>query len=674
MKKFRKSSSIVAQAVTLAVACMALAAAGTATAVGNPPDFSQAGGKNHNVEARVKPIIKIGQLEFRDLNGNGKLDTYEDWRKPIDKRVADLVSRMTLEEKAGMMQITSLGRTDADTINFVGNRHIQHLILRDGLAPQDNATRNNKWQEFAEGTRLGIPIVFASNPRDHVTDTLVYEQTEAAGQWPGTLGLAATNDLNLVRDFAEIARGQWVSQGIRKMYGYQVDVASEPRWNRVQTTFGEGPDLSAAITRQLVLGFQGQHLGPDSVAETIKHFPGHGPEWRGLDAHNTWGQWAAYPTAGSLFQYHLAPFQAAVDAGVSSIMSYYMNQDNSRDSFQLPRAWWQSDTQQFEEVAAAYNKTILTTLLRDTMGFKGYVNTDSGILSGEAYGVENLSLPERFAKAVKAGVSIFSDNNNPQGLLDAVQQGLLTEADLDPNVARLLTEMFELGLFEEPYTDPATAQMIANLPESIARSDEANRESIVLLRNDQNVLPVTGTKKVYVEVFAGANSATQTAKLQTLVATDPSLTVVNTAAEADVALVWLRPSVYQRPEHDYNDIALSTLTGVDVDKVQSIEATKPTVLVINLTNPWVINSVEPNAAAVVATFDVKADALLDVVRGRFNPSGKLPLTIPANQTAVDNNAPDVPGYAEAFDYAYRNHANDQYVFGFGLGYDNKHHK
>ena len=277
-------------------------------------------------------------------------------------------------------------------------------------------------------------------------------------------------------------------------------------------------------------------------------------------------------------------------------------------------------------------------------------------------------MPQRFAKAVKAGASIFSDNNDPQGLIDAVDQGLLTEADLNPHVARLLTEMFELGLFEDPYTDPDTAQTIANSPESAARSDQANRESIVLLRNDEKLLPVTGAKKIYAEVFAGNNSATQTAALKALLVKDPSVMVVDTVDQADVALVWLRPTVYQRPQHDYNDIALSTLTGVDVAKVQTIEAAKPTVLVINLINPWIINSVEPAAAAVVATFDVKADALLDVVRGRFNPTGKLPLTIPADQAAVDNNAPDVPGYLEAFDYAYKNRVNDKYLFGFGVSY------
>ncbi len=161
-----------------------------------------------------------------------------------------------------------------------------------------------------------------------------------------------------------------------------------------------------------------------------------------------------------------------------------------------------SGTQQFEEVASAYNATILTRLLRERLGFTGVINTDSGVLGTNAFGVEALALPQRFAKAVKAGVNIFSDNNNPQGLIDAVKQRLLTEHDLNPSVTRLLTELFHLGLFENPYTDPDKAQALANSAVSAARADEAHRKSVVLLRNDQQVLPLTGTRRVYVEIFA----------------------------------------------------------------------------------------------------------------------------------------------------------------------------
>ena len=275
-------------------------------------------------------------------------------------------------------------------------------------------------------------------------------------------------------------------------------------------------------------------------------------------------------------------------------------------------------------------------------------------------------------------------------------------------MALLLKEIFQLGLFENPYTEPEAAQRIASSPVSAARADEAHRKSIVLLRNERKLLPIKGATKLYVEVMAGQPQAfggrgegagrggdrgarggaragnpqgatgrggrggqpavNGTAALKALLAKDPSVQIVDSIEQADAALVWLRPAVYQRPAHDYADIVLSPLTGVDVAKVKQIEAAKPTVLVINFINPWVIDEVEPGAAAVLATFDVKAEALLDVLRGRFNPTGKLPLTIPANQAAVEKNAPDVPGYAESFDYAYKNRANDKYLFGFGLSY------
>jgi beta-glucosidase len=237
-------------------------------------------------------------------------------------------------------------------------------------------------------------------------------------------------------------------------------------------------------------------------------------------------------------------------------------------------------------------------------------------------------------------------------------------------------------LFDDPYTDPDNAQRIANAPASAARADEAHRKSIVLLRNDRKLLPIGGARKIYAEVMAGqagsgrggrgeraaANPTNATAALKALLGKDPTVRIVDSLDEADVALLWLRPAVYQRPEHDYADIALGPLTGIDVGKVRQIEAAKPTVLAINFINPWIVNEVEPGAAAVLATFDVKAEALLDVITGRATPVGKLPLTIPADRAAVDRNAPDVPGYAETFDYAYTNRVKDRYVFGFGLSY------
>ncbi len=627
------------------------------------------------VNATVKPIMTIDGSSFKDLNGNGQLDPYEDWRLPVAQRVEDLLSRMTLAEKVGLMHIVSFSQTG--NLNIIQNQQIHYLTLRGGFATAGAAASSlNDWQKVAEGTRLGIPLVINSNPLNNLGGgNAVFEPGGGTGLfsvWPGTLGMAATNDPQLIKDFAEIARAEWRATGIRKDYGYQVDVATEPRWTRNRTTFGEGPQLNASITRSIVLGFQGQQLGPDSVAQTIKHFPGHGPQPNGLDAHNFEGRFTAYPTPGSLFAYHIVPFQAAVDAGTSAVMSYYPIPSNDLSSVQLPSDWWQSPTQQFEEVGAAFNKTLITTLLRGYMGFKGYINTDSGVMCNPPagvctdWGVESLTVPQRYAKAVKAGVNLFSESTIPQGMIDAVNQGLLTEADLNPSVRFLLTEMFNLGLFENPYVDPAQAQVVARSAGAQMVADQAHRESIVLMRNDRHVLPFTNPVNLYVEVVtSGTAAATQTASLKALFANDPVVHVVDNVAQANAALLWLFPNQVELADKSRIDIALSTTTGIDVAHVQQIEATVPTVLATNLATAWVMDNVEPQASAVIGTYDVTAQALIDLLRGRFQPSGKLVMSIPANQAAIDNNAVDVPGYLESFNYSYKNAAGDTYIFGFG---------
>ncbi|WP_054027612.1 glycoside hydrolase family 3 N-terminal domain-containing protein [Bacillus sp. FJAT-28004] len=627
------------------------------------------------ISSHVKTILTIDGKKYRDLNGNGELDIYENWEKSTSERVADLIPRMSVAEKAGLMQITS-NPNAANVNDFIKNRNIRYFILRDNPTAFDIATRNNTYQEIAEDTPLGIPLVFTSNPRNYIAESLQFGFQEASGQfsiWPGALGMAATQDQALNRDFAEIAREEWRASGIRKIYGSTVEVVTEPRWRRISESFGESPELNAMIATELVKGFQGEEINSESVAHTIKHFPGDGPVLRGLDPHLPHGKYTLYPTAGSLFEYQLPPFQAAIAAGTSSIMSFYNVPNNEMSADQLPKELWYSETEQFEQVAGAYNKGIITDLLRNTLGFKGYVNSDSGVLAGMAYGVESLTIEQKFAKAIRAGTSIFSDNNNPSGLISAVNTGVLAEEELTPSLTLLLTEIFNLGLFENPYVDPAAAQEIADSSANQARADEAHLKSVTLLRNNEGLLPLTDAKlattKLYVEVFNGTNSAAQTASMKALIAKeDPSVNIVGTLEEANAALVVLRPKAYEYPDLSTVEIQLNQLTGIDVAKVKQIEAAVPTALVINMTNPWVINEVEQDAAAVVATYNVKAEALLDVLRGRFNPTGKLPITVPANQEAVLNNAPDVPGYAEKFDYTYTNAVGDDYTFGFGLSY------
>lgn len=685
--------------------------AGTSAAA---PPGTQPGEDEPVVESRVKNVIEVGGDRFRDLNGSGALDAYEDWRLPAEVRAQDLSARMTVEEKAGMMLISShytgsssrcgdgggrelvCEQDEWDTTNSwdgkpfdqpvlsssgatagIGERNLRHFIVRDNPEPADLAKWTNALQEIAEGTRLGIPVVMTSNPRNHLSGGR-FGVAEASGKfstWPGELGLAATRDPGLVEEFGGIAAKEWRAAGIHKGYMYMADTATEPRWTRASGTFGEHPELAADMIGAVVRGFQGERLSPESVSLTTKHFPGGGARKDGQDPHYSWGQDQFYPTEGSLERYHLPPFQAALDAGTTSIMPYYSKPRNDGSAQQLPRHLWFSPQQQFEEVGFAYNKPVLQGLLRDTMGFSGYVNSDTSITTAMPWGVEDLSRPERFAKGIDAGTNLFSGEADPSHLLQAVRDGLVRESDLDRSVRFLLREMFDLGLFEDPYQDPQRAQQIADDPRSQARADEAHRKSVVLMRNDQRTLPITdaevGQVKLYVEVFAKDGAAEQSAALaERIQEHDPSITVVPRPEEATHAFLAVVPSLELRDDSgDGLSVELGERTGIDVARIQQIQSqVDKNVVGINMTNPWLVGAVEPGADAMLAMFDAKPEAVVDVIRGEVNPTGTLPVTLPASLEAVNRNAPDVPGYDEP-GYAYVNDAGNAYRFGFGLSYE-----
>jgi beta-glucosidase len=667
------------------------------------------------ISNHVKNVLVVDGKQFKDLNGNGKLDPYEDWRLSIDQRVNDLVSKMTIEEKTGMMLSMShyMGNSKScpapdaggtpngilcendlwQTINNfavpgsemyvldppvlgasaatkgITERNLRYFIIRDNPNAKDLTIWTNKMQEVAEGTRLGIPAIMISNPRNH-TSSLGFGFSEASGQfstWPGELGLAATNDTDLVKKFAQIASREWDASGIRKGYQYMADIATDPLWMRYNGTLGESPELSGKMITSLIEGFQGEQLGPHSVALTTKHFPGGGTRLEGHDPHYSWGKPNPYPTEGSLFKYHVPSFQAAIAAGTSSIMPYYAKFDNSMNAPQLPNG------QTFEEVGFSYNKYLITDVLRGQLGFKGYVNSDTGIITAMPWGVEKLTRVERYAMAVNAGVDLIAGDHNPADLTQAVKDGLITEERINQSIERLLAESIELGLFENPYRDPEAAQAIADDPISQQIADEAHRKSVVLLRNDNNILPLTDTKlvnqKLYVEVIAKSNAPLQTDNLKaTIKQYDPTITLTDNLDEAARALVYVIPSgIADKPDVPLS-VALNADTGVDVARIKAIEEKVPTILTINMTNPWLIEEIEEKAAAVVSVFGVKAEALIDVLRGRYTPTAKLPFTLPANQEAVNNNKSDVPGYDEGPDYVYRDKNNNAYEFGYGLSY------
>jgi beta-glucosidase len=644
------------------------------------------------VVCRSVEILNIDGLQFKDLNKNKKLDPYEDWRLSTDTRIQDLISQMTLAEKVGFMLISTTRLkgdwsfeqnapkeeitngfnekdlvqninmfskqplpypmlSSAGTTKAVTQYHQRHFILRANTSAKTLAEWSNNLQTLCESDRLGIPAIVASNPRNHITIDasigLSVGQT-AFSKWPGELGLAAMNDLKLTRDFAEMASKEWASVGLRKAYMYMADLATEPRWQRIEGTFGENANHAAAMMREIVLGFQGQKLGKNSVALTTKHFPGGGPQVEGFDPHFVWGQDQHYP--GKMFDYHLKPFQAAIDAGTSAIMPYYAKPIGT----------------QYEEVAFAYNKAIIKDLLRGKMGFKGIINSDTGPIDMMPWGVEKLSIPERYQKALDCGVDIFSGTADPTLLLETVKKGLVSEARINESMTRLLREKFDLGLFENPYVDVALAEKTVGNPEFQKKADIALRKSIVLLRNDAKTLPLSknGKKvKIYFESYYNNGRTKKPISVIIPKVNNWNMEFVSAKEEADVVLLWITPNGGSLFNSTSAPIELSlSKNSVDIAHINDITAAKPTIAVINYSSPWVIDEIDKgNLKTVLATFGTTQDALLDVVSGLYNPTGKMPFTTPISRQAVMENQSDVPGFMKPKGYAL-------FRFGEGLTY------
>lgn len=652
-----------------------------------------------NLGHRSVELLKVAGLAFKDLNKNGKLDKYEDWRLPNETRAKDLLSQMTIEEKIGFMLISttrmagdntfqqnapkteiSSGFNEEDlmqpvnmftrkplpvptmsaagTTKGVMNFNLRHFILRANTSTKNLADWSNNLQALCETSRLGIPAIVASNPRNHIAvDASIGTSvgTTVFSKWPGELGMAAMRDFKLTREFAEIAAKEWAAVGLRKGYMYMADLATEPRWQRVDGTFGEDADLASKMIREIVLGFQGTKLNKNSVAMTTKHFPGGGPQVGGQDSHFDWGKFAHYP-AGK-FEYHLKPFIAAINAGTSAIMPYYS----------APK------DKSMEAVGFSYNKAIIQDLLRKKLGFKGIINSDTGPIDMMPWGVENLTIVQRYQKALNAGVDIFSGGADPALLLETVKTGLVSEARINESIARLLREKFEMGLFENPYVDAEAAVKIVGNAEFQKKADLALRKSIVLLRNDAKLLPITSKisairpterrPKLYFETYYDNGRTKNPISVNIPKENKWNVEFVPTKEEADVVLVWLIPSGGGLFSSQGKPIDLTlSKNRIDVAHINELIQTKPTVIVINFSSPWVIDEIDKGAAkTILATFGTTQEALLDVVSGLFNPTGKMPFTLPISQKVVEENQSDMPGYLKPKGYAL-------FKFGHGLSY------
>jgi beta-glucosidase len=606
------------------------------------------------------PILTPDGFTFRDLNKNGKLDVYEDIRQPVEARVEDLMKQMTLEEKAGMMFINGARINEDGSIEdkpgkgmfaFAPNakklmteKKMNHFNLWAIPSVQALADWYNRMQRFAEdSSRLGIPITIASDPRNHFSNNIFALSASAFSQWCEPLGLAAIGDEKLTRQFADIARQEYLAVGIRESLHPQIDLATEPRWPRISGTFGEDAALSAKMAKAYILGFQGDRLSGSSVATMTKHFPGGGPQKEGLDPHFPFQKGQVYP--GNNFKYHLIPFEAAFEAHTAAIMPYYgvpMDQTS-------------------ENVGFSFNKDIITGLLRNKYHFDGVVCTDWGLVTdskmgtmvwpARAWGVEKLSTEERVKKIIDAGVDQFGGENIPEVIVKLVKHGDLKEKRIDQSVKRLLRQKFELGLFDNPYIDAGKSTQIVGNPEFQKAAENSQRRSITLLKNDGRVLPLKqGGLKIYVRNIDAKVAARYG-------------TIVDKPEDADIAILRLKtpyypvesPLMMARMFH-HGDLDFK---GTLKDSILQLLNTVPTIVDIYIDRPAVLPEINAKSKGLLADFGASDAAVLDVIFGKYKPGGKLPLELPSSMDAVRNQREDVPYDSK----------DPLYKFGFGLAYE-----
>ena len=605
--------------------------------------------------AKLKPEVKtldINGMSFRDLNKNNELDQYEDYRLDTAQRVEDLISQMTLEEKVGtlfhppvtinpdwMFRLYSLfvdgGKlTESEIIN----QHINHFNLYGNPKPERLAKRLNNLQKIASRSRLGIPVTISSDPIHEVPNGggVASFSLDGFSKWPSQLGLAASQDPNLVKQFAEIAREEYLAVGIRTALHPMADLATEPRWARNFGTFGSDNVMSSKLTMAYMDGFQGKTIDSQSVMTMVKHFPGGGPQENGLDPHLFSGRNQIYP--GNMFDYHVKPFIDAINNNLAVIMPYYGITVN----------------QTSENVAIGFNKDLLTTLLRDELGYKGVICSDWGIINGRHWGVGDLSIEERYIKAIDAGIDQFGGEKDTEVVIELVTKGLMPLSRIDASVKRILKNKFDLGLFDNPYVEVDQVKSRVNTERNIKLGKEAQKQSMVLLKND-STLPLEKNINIFVDGF-NAKSIVHGNVVSDIKDADVIVSYVHTVFNGN------QPSGIDRlvdnvlssifPNQDLN------FSPEILEKLREFSSIKPLIVIVDLNRPAILDSINQMSSALVGTFGVDESVIFETLFGESKPSGKLPFEIPSSMKEVNEQLEDVPDDT----------MNPTFKFGFGLTY------
>ena len=638
---------------------------------------------------------------------------YQDASLPIDQRVEDLLSRMTVEEKVG--QLLCLMGWDSYQINGkkvttsekfrreIDSLHVgmywavfradpwTQKTIANGLNPELAPLAANAMQRYViEHTRLGIPLFLAEEaPHGHM----------AIGPtvFPTGLGMAATWDPDLMQQVGQVIGKEIRLQGGHISYGPVLDLAREPRWSRVEETMGEDPYLSGVMGAAMVKGLGGGNISlPYSTIATLKHFIAYGT--------TEGGQNGARSIVGprELKQVFLPPFHRAIDAGALSVMTSY----NSLDG-----------------VPSTSNRQLLTDVLRDEWRF------DRGIVVSDLFSIDGLkgthhtatSYQEAAIQALLAGVDVDLGGNNYYDLIEAVKNGKVKEAALDQAVKRVLRLKFEMELFEHPYVNGKTAQKEVHDEAAVATAHQVTLESITLLKND-GILPLSKDKKVAVigpnadnvynmlgdytapqpddkviTVYQGIKAMTGEARCtyakgcairDTMDCDIPA--AVEAASQADVVIAVVGGSSARDFKTSYEDTGAASaeqqtvsdmecgegfdratldLLGHQMELLEALKMTgKPLIVVYIEGRPLNKNWAADNANALLTAYypgEQGGNAIAEVLFGDYNPAGRLPVSVPRHvgQLPVYYNKP-APA---AHDYVEMS-AKPLYPFGYGLSY------
>ena len=710
----------------------------------------------------VQIIYKDG-LPFKDLNKNGQLDVYEDWRLNVVDRAKDLASKMTIEQIAGLMlysrhqsvPVASSGmfagtyRGKAFTesglkaselsdqqIEFLTNDHLRHVLMTSVEGPEIAANWNNNMQILAERLGMGIPVNISSDPRHGANKDAEYNAGSGGtiSQWPEELGLAATFDPAITRQFGMIAAKEYRALGIATALSPQIDLATEPRWNRFVGTFGEDPSLATDMARAYIDGFQTPSneitayngWGNSSVNAMVKHWPSGGPEEGGRDAHFAYGKFAVYP--GNQFETHLKPFTegafklAGSTKKAAAVMPYYT----------IP---YDQDKKYKENVGNGFSKYIITDLLRNKYAYDGVVCTDwlitgdegpkPDVFMGKPWGVEKMTIAERHYKVLLAGADQFGGNNDMKPVLAAYQMGVSAFGEqamrqrFELSAVRLLLNIFRVGLFENPYLNPVESNQIVGEARNMKIGYEAQLKSIVLIKNNKQTLPIKTGKTVYIPKrvtpaginFFGMPSPEKIEYPVNLDRIKKYYTVTDDPTKADFAIVFINSPKslgYSREDRaaggngyvpislqlkdytatearsnsiaagdpvidstiknrSYKDKTSRSMSYPDLNTILETKNAmqgKPVIVSINISNPMIFSEFENKVDAIVGEFGVQVDAMMDIVSGKVEPSGLLPMQMPKDMSTVEKQFEDTPHDMVPF----KDSMGNTYDFGFGLNW------